>query len=813
MDLIAKLVLVKDGAVVEKFAFPGSEAITLHIGNGRSAEPVDMAIPSSLVSRHHACISGDGKGQLFLRDLGSTNGTFLNNEQIPSNQDVPISPEVTINFSPDPQYQLLVVEPDSTVVRKATAAPASVEPDATVARNTITAPAPREVQESQKSILDVLQTKDTAVIGRNPDCDIVISDDTVSRQHARIDKTGQGSYRITDLDSTNGTFVSGRKVHGHTDLSPDDLILIGDFRLSLKGVTQDIREAIAIRAEGIVKQYPNGYLGLKETSIEIPAQSLLAIMGPSGCGKSTLMKALNGDDPTTAGRVFIHDLELTSNYEYLKPRIGYVPQDDIVHRELTVEKSLYFAAKLRMDNPGDAEIGAKIDQILKNLNIEHIRKSMVGKISGGQRKRVSIAVELLTDPLILFLDEPTSPLDPQTIEEFLDILRGLADKGTTVIMVTHKPEDLNYMDSVVFMAEGGHLVFYGPTTDYKEYFKVDNTVQVYAGISGTQSESWVKQYKSRQAPASSNQDPVPSAQPEHLETSPVRQFYWLTMRYLNIKINDRVNTAILLAQAPIIAILLCIIFQDIVPAVPFLMSISAIWFGASNAAREIVGELPIYRRERMFNLKITPYILSKLTVLTLFSALQATMFVAILALRFSDAMFSGNDPVWNNPLAATGWMLFLSVSATMMGLLLSAAMDTTEKVMALVPIILIPQIILAGFIARITNWGVELISWLTLARWGTEGFHVIQDQVYGEQTVVNNVMDASGNVTNTTTQVQSGPVSAVDALSNSFLDSYSDGSLFGSLTNTLTLDTIFVASLGLLFFVLTWFSLRKKDTL
>jgi hypothetical protein len=189
------------------------------------------------------------------------------------------------------------------------------------------------------------------------------------------------------------------------------------------------------------------------------------------------------------------------------------------------------------------------------------------------------------------------------------------------------------------------------------------------------------------------------------------------------------------------------------------------------------------------------------------------MFVAILALRFSDAMFSGNDPVWNNPLAATGWMLFLSVSATMMGLLLSAAMDTTEKVMALVPIILIPQIILAGFIARITNWGVELISWLTLARWGTEGFHVIQDQVYGEQTVVNNVMDASGNVTNTTTQVQSGPVSAVDALSNSFLDSYSDGSLFGSLTNTLTLDTIFVASLGLLFFVLTWFSLRKKDTL
>jgi hypothetical protein len=267
------------------------------------------------------------------------------------------------------------------------------------------------------------------------------------------------------------------------------------------------------------------------------------------------------------------------------------------------------------------------------------------------------------------------------------------------------------------------------------------------------------------------------------------------------------------AQAPIIALLLCFIFQNIVPAVPFLISISAIWFGASNAAREIVGELPIYRRERMFNLKLSPYILSKLAVLTLFSAIQAMLFIAILALRFSDSLFSAPDPAWNNALAATGWMLFLSMSASLMGLFLSSAMSTTEKVMTLIPVILIPQIMLAGSIAKITSWGVEIASWLTLARWGTEGLHIIQEKVYAEQTIVNTVTDPEGNVLSKTTHSQGGPVEAVAALNRQYLEAYSDGSVFGSMTNTIALDSIFIGGLGVLFFFLTWVSLRAKDTL
>ena len=207
-------------------------------------------------------------------------------------------------------------------------------------------------------------------------------------------------------------------------------------------------------------------------------------MGPSGCGKSTLLKTLNGDAPATSGKVFLFNLELISNYNYLKTQIGYVPQDDIVHKELRVYECLYYTAKLRLDNVSDIEINQKIDQILKELNIYEIKNNLVGEISGGQRKRVSIAVELLTDPLLLFLDEPTSPLDPQTVEDFLDILKRLADKGTTVIMVTHKPEDLAYMDEVIFMAEGGNLVYYGDTNRFKEYFEVENAVSVFPKFLG-----------------------------------------------------------------------------------------------------------------------------------------------------------------------------------------------------------------------------------------------------------------------------------------------------------------------------------------
>ncbi|MFM7683474.1 MAG: ATP-binding cassette domain-containing protein, partial [Bacteroidota bacterium] len=573
-----------------------------------------------------------------------------------------------------------------------------------------------------------------------------------------------------------------------------------------------------------------------ETSIEIPSKSLLAVMGPSGCGKSTLLKALNGDSPASQGRVTICGLELNENYDYIKTHLGYVPQDDIVHRELSVYKSLYYAAKLRLSDATNAEIDQKIDEVLASLNITHIKNNLVSGISGGQRKRVSIAVELLTDPLVLFLDEPTSPLDPQTIEDFLGCLRKLAENGTTVIMVTHKPEDLDYMDSVIFMAEGGHLVYYGTTTGYISHFKQERVTKVYAELVKENAGPWIDLYK-RQNPPSA-QAPMP---PQQIKSTSkinyLKQFYWLTTRYFNIKLNDKVNSLFMIGQAPIIALLVIVIFDHIQLAVPFLIAVSAIWFGANNAAREIVGEFPIYKRERMFNQDIFIYIFSKITVLGTFATVQAIIFITILYAKFSD----DTQVVWKDPFLSCAWMIFLSVSATLMGLFLSAVVNTTEKVMTLVPITLIPQILLGGLLSKISSSVVEVLSYITISRWGTEGFANIQktaeipkyvifdqkDKIVDSTYMVNYVTDACTNKQNgkeiedlvMTVLVEKNldgtdkyeSVKAVEELGKQYHSSYED--FFPNLFSTLKIDFIAVSIISLIFFIGIYWSLKSKDSI
>ena len=408
--------------------------------------------------------------------------------------------------------------------------------------------------------------------------------------------------------------------------------------------------------------------------------------------------------------------------------MGYVPQDDIVHHELSVEQSLFYAAKLRLSGDVSQEdIREKISEVLKNLNIgdPEIRKRRVGDLSGGQRKRVSIAVELLTDPSILFLDEPTSPLDPETIEEFLMCLKNLASKGTTILMVTHKPDDLYYVDNVLFLSKGGFLTYYGSKTGYLDFFGAKNVIEVYAK-NGTLAlgEQWSNRWRERN-PASG----IVYAQNKEIskqESEPFfKQLFWLTARYFHIKISDRANTLILLLQAPIIAGLLGLIFNELELSVLFFMTISAIWFGTNNAAKEIVGELAIYRRERMFNLRILPYALSKILVLLFFAFLQVMLFVGIVYLTI------GNDAVrLNSYWSYVGVMGLLAFSATLMGLLVSAVVSNTEKVMTIIPIVLIPQIILSGVITKIPEKSlVEGVSYGMLSRWGTESFAYIQDSI------------------------------------------------------------------------------------
>ena len=749
-----KLYLYQNNELFKKVAINKGHHNSWLLG---SAEDAHITLNNARISKHHLQIIYNKEGELHVQDLGSTNGTFLNGIKI----------EKSKLLKHKDKLQLAGLNDVLIVIEKPTS-------------NAIT--------DTQNAIIDKFKDKNRIVIGRNSDCDVVLNYGTVSKWHAAITKKSANRYTIEDGGSTNGTFVNGRRIKKLTEIISTDKIFIGRHQLSLEGKIKDLNEELAITAVGIEKTYPNGVKALKKMDLSIPSKSLIAIMGPSGCGKSTLLKALNGDTPASKGRIFLFNQELSANWQYLKTQIGYVPQDDIVHKELTVRQCLFFTAKLRLENLSNDEIDEKINQVLTDLNMLDKKDNLISSLSGGQRKRVSIAVELMTDPLIIFLDEPTSPLDPQTVDDFLGIMKRLSEKGTTVLMVTHKPEDLEYMDEVIFMAEGGHMVFYGDSKRYKEYFNVKTAVSVFSQISGKNAKIWIEKYLNPRP--LSNTSSSSSVRPPS-ETSMLKQFLWLTKRYFTIKTNDRVNTLLMLAQAPIIAILICLIFKEISGAVLFMISISAIWLGAQNAAREIVSEGAIYKRERMYNLEIFPYILSKITVLSVVSLIQSFVFIIILFIHFNSAIVELNKPHY-----LFFWMLFLSIASTFLGLLLSSLVKTSERAMTILPLILLPQIMLAGLIAKVSNGFVEFISYLTISRWGVEGFNIIQKNIIEPIATINREEILQ-------------KIDAKESLLNRFHESYQWN--FGDLTGTLKLDFYAIILMVLIMTFFIYKSLKNKS--
>lgn len=572
---------------------------------------------------------------------------------------------------------------------------------------------------------------------------------------------------------------------------------------------------LSIRAQDITKIYPGGKIGLQQMSLEIAEKSFVALMGPSGCGKSTLLKCLNGDSPATYGEVYINGLSLIDNYELVKKSIGYVPQDDIIHKELSVYKTLYYAAKLRLpDGTSQKEIDRRIDKVLHSLKLEqkNIRSTRVKDLSGGQRKRVSIAVELLTEPSILFLDEPTSPLDPETIDSFLSSLRDLAAEGTTIIMVTHKPEDLNYVDEVVFLGVKGHLVYKGSPDEIVQHFDCEHIVGVYSKMSDLEK---VKEYYKKPENQISHEHKNPDSI-RFRKDSTFNQLFWLTFRYLNIKLNDLGNLFLLLLQPLIIGGLVSLVFSEFRIGVLFLTAISAIWFGVSNSAKEIVGELPIYKRERMFNLQVNPYILSKLIVLSLIAFLQVLIFTAIIYYNFkinSVPEFPGTylRPYWET----VGFLFLVSCSASLIGLFLSSFFSTTEKVMTVVPISLMPQIMLAGVMTRLDSSIIEILSFFTLGRWGTEGFARLQDDFFKNrslpmESVIRPEFNAEGYFKNSCRCEPSGALERLGIYDEELIEK---GVLVGEVFDSLGGNLLAIAILSTIMYLLIYSSLTHKDSL
>ena len=336
-------------------------------------------------------------------------------------------------------------------------------------------------QNEALALLSLSPERQELTIGRWAENDLVLDDPQVAGVHARIRQL-DGRWLIQDQDTHAGTYVNRRRVNS-VELNDGDEILIGTRKVYLDGLTVKSfvgREGVRIDAIGLTKVVASGKRILDDVSLSIFPGELVAIVGGSGTGKTSLLHALNGFSPASAGELLYNGVSLYEDLDLLRPLLGYVPQDDIVHGELTVERTLYYAARLRL--PEDTrieEIAQRTEDVLAAVGLTEHRRTEVRRLSGGQRKRVSVAVELLAKPKAFFLDEPTSGLDPALEGRMMALFRDLAERGATVVVSTHVTQNLRACDKIAWMARGGRLVFFGSPSEALRHFGVTQFGEVY----------------------------------------------------------------------------------------------------------------------------------------------------------------------------------------------------------------------------------------------------------------------------------------------------------------------------------------------
>ena len=410
-------------------------------------------------------------------------------------------------------------------------------------------------------------------IGRAPTNDVVVNDLLASRNHAEIRRLSDGKCEVADLGSTNGTFVNGRRV-ATASLREGDLISVAGhvFRFAAQGISERLDPSGPwLCAIDIGVTTVGGKRLLQHVRFGLEPRRLMSIVGPSGAGKSTLLRAMTGQNPADTGSVLYGGRDLYASLD-LRQRMGYVPQQDLLHTQLSVREALDYAAELRFARDVEASArSARIDEVLEELGLRECQDRQIAELSGGERKRTSVAAELLTKPPLLFLDEPTSGLDPGNEDQLTQLLRQLADGGRTVVVATHSLVTLAQSDKVLFLSRGGHQAFYGPPTQASSYFKEQGAGETYPHVfTALDDERVGPGFASRfaaspiskanveipLAAARSAQETHPSVVPQaQPNTDRVRQWWVLVRRYLAVLRSDRVATAILIAQAPFFALL------------------------------------------------------------------------------------------------------------------------------------------------------------------------------------------------------------------------------------------------------------------
>ena len=712
----------------------------MRLGRGPSN---DIVLDYPSVSTQHLRFD-IGLAGIQVIDLGSTNGTQLNGRFIP--------PHTPRPFALGDVVRIGSAEGNSVGLRLQS---------------------PRAGSLRMRPLgMHALSQLPRVLIGRADDCHVSLEHPVVSRRHAEIARRS-GGYAIRDLESMNGTFVNGQRVNGWRALNTGDVIRIGPFNLVYDGQAEELATAVGrghrLDALRLGRQVKGGHMILRDISLAVQGGEFVALVGGSGAGKSTLVKAMNGFNPATHGHMLINGDDLYTNLDAYRTLMGYVPQDDIIHKRLPVRLALWYAAKLRLPDATPREIEQRIETVLQAVDMTPHADKPVYVLSGGQRKRVSIAVELLSQPELLFLDEPTSGLDPGLEKKMMYDLNRLADQGQTVVLVTHATANIEQCDHVAFLTQG-RLAYYGPPRDAIDYFQAQDFADIYLKLSQeADAATWDKKYrrssichryvKERQAPLASERRPKPDTaaqRPAPARDSALRQVGVLARRHLDLIRHDWITLFVLLIMMPVISLLFMAVSNkhdftgwQMTPAqvdarmiedlqakleegeanvgdsesytpvekattLITMLGLALTQAGTFGAAFEIVKERAIFLRERAVNLKPGAYVLSKIVVLGLFAVIQVGSSMLILNLKVSMDFEPILDFFPTGGLELFVTLLLGVVASIMLGLFISAMVPNTDIVLYIILGQLFAQIILSGALFPLEN---NPASKLVISHW------------------------------------------------------------------------------------------------
>jgi ABC-type multidrug transport system ATPase subunit len=714
---------------------------------GRDPES-DFVVDEPRVSWSHAILRLEGDRWL-LEDVGSTNGTWLRSRRVqrveitgfclvrlghPDNGPAVFCSLAVATGSHGTELAAVANRPPTTPPLTPPPGPPSEPPGSP------SDPPPPPVLRKPSVRLPLLARQR---IGRAEHNEVIVPDLRVSRYHAELRKVAGGGYEIKDLDSSNGTYLNGQRINS-APVTGLDVIGVGPSTFRLVG--DELQEFIdtgdvLFNARGLTVRLSGGKVILDDVSFPLGERCLLGVIGPSGAGKSTLLGALTGMRPATAGTVMYDERDLYSNYAELRHRIGLVPQENILHMQLSARRALKYAAELRFPrDTSPAERERRIDEVLAELSLTQHAGIRTSLLSGGQQKRVNVALELLTKPSLLFLDEPTSGLDPGLDMSVMEMMSGLAHGGRTVVVVTHSVANLGICDRLLVLVPGGQVAYFGPPADGLQHFAQPGWAQVFRAFEAEPSRDWAGEYRrsafcARFVTADSRAHrfrPVSAvaarpAVPPPRSRNRLAQLSTLARRYLSVITADRNYVAVLA--------LLPVILGGLIRAVPdpgglaghnngrahsvlLVLILGACLTGIANAVRELVKEQAIYTRERATGQSAAAYLWSKLVVLGVICGAQAVVlvFIGVVGRPLpSRGAFLGGLPLVELMLA----IAVLAVASMTVGLLISALVSSSDKTMPLLVVAVLLEVVLSGGVFPLNGKvGLEQFSWLSPSRWG-----------------------------------------------------------------------------------------------